>query len=184
MILERIPGFAICAHCGAKQRLRACKGCGLLTCGECGGGEVCVACHRGRLARIDRALRRMRVQQTLQRVAVVACVTLSGLAGVGAALLPESSPALFEDPHMALVAHGEVRFVGDVVQAYSDAHGTTCLPSLGTLRAQGWLLQPATDPWGQALLYGCVESPRAFVVMSKGADREIGTADDLIFTSP
>jgi hypothetical protein len=148
------------------------------------GSIECVVCYRERVAAVRREIRRATVVQVARRAAVVGCVAVSGAAAAGAALLPEARLPVAADPHVTFVARGEVRFVGDAVQRYSDAHGATCPGSLANLRKEGYLLIAPVDPWGEPLLYGCVESPRAFVILSKGADREVGTEDDLIFTSP
>jgi hypothetical protein len=144
----------------------------------------CVQCYRERMIALKRAMRRVALRHAARRVGVVGCVALSGAAAVGAALLPETSPVLFSDPHTEIVARGEVRFVGDAVQRYTETHGASCPSSLGDLRREGYLLAAPVDPWGQPLLYGCVEGPRAFVVMSKGPDQTLGTLDDLVFASP
>jgi hypothetical protein len=143
----------------------------------------CVVCYRERLIAMKRTIRRERLSALARRAAVVTCVALSGAAAAGAALLPEAPMPSANDPHLSIVARGEVRFIGDAVQRYSDAHGAGCPVSLGELRREGYLLVAPIDPWGEPLLYGCVETPRAFVVLSKGPDHEVGTDDDLLFTS-
>jgi hypothetical protein len=141
-----------------------------------------VVCWRERQAAIRKVLRKQELGNVARRAAVVACVALSGAAAAGAALMPQAHFVTAQDPHLAIVARGEVSFIADAVQRYSDAHGATCPRSLGELRKDGYLLVAPVDPWGEPLLYGCVESPRAFVVMSKGPDHEVGTDDDLLFT--
>ncbi|HEY7956223.1 MAG TPA: hypothetical protein VII38_13065 [Polyangia bacterium] len=184
MHIDRIPGFAICGHCGGRRGLSACGGCGLITCADCRGDGECVVCWRERLLAQRREARRRRLADLGRRAAVIACVAVSGAAAVGAALLPSAVPDGFGDPHALYVARSEVRFVGDAVTRFSDAHEGRCPASLGELRASGYLLAAPVDPWGEPLLYGCVDGPRAFVVISKGPDRQMGTDDDLMFASP
>lgn len=184
MHIDRIPGFAICGHCGGRRKLGACGGCGLITCAECRGDGECIVCWRERLRAERREARRRRLSELGRRAAVIACVAVSGAAAVGASFLPEPPSDGFGDPHALYVAHAEVRFVGDAVVRYSDMHGGRCPASLGTLRASGYLMSAPIDPWGEPLLYGCVDGPRAFVIISKGPDRQMGTDDDLMFGSP
>jgi hypothetical protein len=108
----------------------------------------------------------------------------SGLAAVGAALLPDHGTAVFADPHAVMVARGQVRFVSEAVVRFSDTQNQRCPASLATLEREGYLLAAPIDPWGEPLLYGCVEAPRAFVVMSKGPDRQVGTEDDVMIAEP
>jgi len=131
-----------------------------------------------------RIVRRMRLRAAARTAGVVTCLMASGMAAVGAALLPDPARPAEGDAHLALVARGELRFVGDAVEHWAESHGQTCPPSLAALRRDGYLLAAPIDPWGEQLLFGCVEGPRAFVVMSKGADREAGTDDDLMFAAP
>ncbi len=130
------------------------------------------------------AARRARWQAVVRHAGVVACVAACGLGAVGAAMLPDAPPPLESDAHLVIVARGEARFVGDAVDRYAAAHGASCPSSLESLRNEGYLLGPPIDPWGEPLLFGCVEGPRAFVVMSKGPDRMAGTDDDIIFAAP
>jgi hypothetical protein len=88
---DRIPGFAICARCGVRRNLASCSRCGLLVCGECRGQVECAVCHGERQAASRLAERRARMREVGRRAAVVALVAVSGVTGLGAALLPESS---------------------------------------------------------------------------------------------
>jgi hypothetical protein len=115
---------------------------------------------------------------------VIGGIALSGIGVAGAALLPGSGLPGLDDGRLTLVARGEVRFVGESLLRYSDAHGATCPASLDELRKAGYIMSAPVDPWGEPLLFGCVEGPRAFVILSKGHDREVGTDDDVLFTSP
>jgi len=142
-----------------------------------------VVCYRERMQALKAAARKQQLGTLARRGAVIGCVALSCAAAAGAAAWPDGPSPSVSDPHLSIVARGEVSFIAGAVQAYSDAHGATCPPSLGDLRKGGYLLVAPIDPWGETLLYGCVESPRAFVVLSKGPDREVGTNDDLVFTS-
>ena len=54
---------------------------------------------------------------------------------------------------------------------------TRCEPKANRLTFIGSTQRPP-------LLFGCVDGPRAYVVLSKGPDREVGTPDDLIVTAP
>jgi hypothetical protein len=193
---ERIPGFAICGRCGVRDGLRACSRCGLLTCRTCRGeetdrtwlatGEVdfeCAVCTSERLAELVRVARRRRWRRIGHQMGVFACAASIGLAAVGAALLPDPQPPPL-DEHDQVVARGQVRFVSDAIERWSDAHRARCPASLDALRQEGFLVAPAVDPWDEPLLYGCVESPRTFVVVSKGPDRRAGTADDIVFSVP
>jgi hypothetical protein len=116
---------------------------------------------------------------------VVACVAFSGVAAVGAALLPDTPRNVFASaPHLRIVARGQVRYVAEAVERWSEQHGGGCPSSLQELRAEGFLTEgfliaPPLDPWGEPLLFGCVPRPRAYVVLSKGADHTAGTDDDL-----
>jgi hypothetical protein len=185
VLTERVPGFAICAHCGARRSLRACSACGLLVCPECRAPDRCVVCHCERVERERRARRRAALETAGRRAGVVACVAFSGLAAVGAALLPDAPPTSFAgEPHLRLVAHGQVRFVADAVQHWSETRGGGCPDSLRELRAEGFLISPPVDPWGEPLLLGCIAEPHAWVVMSKGPDRLAGTADDITYARP
>jgi hypothetical protein len=136
------------------------------------------------MERERRALRRARLERAARRIGVVSCVAFSGVAAVGAALLPDAPQPFGGDPHLAIVAHGQVRFVGDAVLRFTDSRAGQCPSSLRELRREGFLIAPPIDPWGEPLLFGCVEQPRAFVVLSKGADRLAGTEDDVIFATP
>jgi hypothetical protein len=180
---NRIPGFAICARCGSKNALAACFRCGLLMCKECRGGGECVLCYREELMVHVRAERQRRLRRLGHQVGVAACVAATVLAGVGAAFLPDP-PSPGNASHNAVVARGEVRFVANAVVHYWGSHGSTCPPSLGELQRQGYLVAPPIDPWGEPLLYGCIEAPRSFVVLSKGPDRLAGTADDVALAVP
>jgi hypothetical protein len=144
----------------------------------------CAVCFLERKRAAGRMLRRLRLRGALRTAGVVTCLAASGLAAVGAALLPEPAHPVDADVHLLIVARGELRFVGDAVERWADEHGQTCPPSLSELRREGFLLAAPNDPWGEPLLFGCVEGPRAFVVMSKGPDREAGTDDDLMFAAP
>jgi hypothetical protein len=181
---HRIPGFAICARCGGKNALAPCYHCGLLVCKECRGGGECVLCYREELLSHLRQERSRRLRRIGHQVGVGACIAATALAGVGAALLPDPPLPESGEGHSAYVARGEVRFVADAVGRYWDVHGATCPPSLGELRREGFLVSAPVDPWGEPLLYGCIEAPRSFVVLSKGADRLAGTADDIAVTLP
>lgn len=185
MLTERIPGFAICAHCGARRGLGACPACGLLVCPECRGPDRCVVCHCERVERERRARRRAALERAGRRAGVIACVAFSGVAAVGAALLPDAPPMSFAaDPHLRIVAHGQVRFVADAVQKWAEVRGGGCPASLHDLRSDGFLVAAPVDPWGEPLLFGCVSEPHAWVVMSKGPDRLAGTDDDVTFARP
>ena len=184
MYTDRIPGFAICARCGARASIAPCFRCGLLMCKDCRGGGECVLCYREQLAAEARARRNQRVRSVAHHAGVAACIAATALAGVGAALIPDPPLPLGTEGHATIVARGEVRFVADAVQHYWNTHGAICPPSLGELRAEGYLLAPPVDPWGEPLLYGCIDAPRSFVVLSKGPDRIAGTADDVAFAAP
>jgi hypothetical protein len=183
--IDRIPGFAICGCCAGRGPLVPCAQCGILTCRECGGGAgACRACRDDRARAEERERRMQRVAAGLRVAGVVACIGASGMAAVGAALLPDEELVGPTAAHMAIVARGEVRFVGDAVERWSTLHGAVCPSSLGELRREGLLLSAPVDPWGEPLVFGCVDGPRAYVVLSKGPDREAGTADDLMFAWP
>lgn len=184
MHIERIPGFAICAECGARNRLGPCAACGMLTCADCRGQDDCVVCFRERVERVRRAVRRAAVRQSFRRAGVVMAVSFCGLAALGASFLPEPRPVAYHDPHLVLVARAGVRFVADAVLRWSDANGARCPDGLGALRRGGYLLAPPIDPWGETLLFGCAEAPRSFVVVSKGPDRELGSDDDVLLAFP
>jgi hypothetical protein len=181
---DRIPGFAICAHCSGRCRLAACRSCGLLTCAECRGGGQCILCFREREAIVRRFRRRERLRTFAQRSLVVACVGLSGFTVAGAALLPLASPELLSDPHADVVARGQARVVAGAVGQYLDEHSGACPSALHVLSDAGYLVSPPIDPWGEPLLFGCVDQTRSFVILSKGADREVGTPDDVMVSSP
>jgi hypothetical protein len=183
---DRIPGFAICGRCGARHDLAPCWACGLITCSACRGDGQCAVCRRERQLAHARAIRQRTLRRLGHRLGVAACVVATGLAAVGAALIPEppGAPGFESDAHNEIVARGEVRFVGEAIDRWSLAHAGTCPPSLGALRSEGYLVAPAIDPWGEPLLYGCVEQPHAFVVLSKGPDHRVGTHDDVVFATP
>jgi hypothetical protein len=181
---HRVPGFAICARCGGRNQLDACYRCGMLMCKECRGGGACILCHRDEQAARARAERNRRLRLVGHRAGVAACIAATGMAGVGAALIPDRPSGLGSDGHTMIVARGEVRFVADAVQRFWDTHGGTCPASLGELRKEGYLLAAPVDPWGEPLLFGCIEAPRSFVILSKGPDRLAGTADDVAFAVP
>jgi hypothetical protein len=101
-----------------------------------------------------------------------------------AALLPEIPQSAPVSTQEQTVAEGELRFVGDAVLRYGATHGIACPPSLESLQAEGYLLANPVDPWGEPLVFGCVERPHAFVVLCKGPDRQAGTSDDLVFSVP
>jgi hypothetical protein len=180
----RIPGFAICARCGGKISLGPCHRCGLLVCRECRGGGECMLCCREELLARIRVDRHRRMRRLGHQVGVAACIAATALAGLGAALLPDPPLPVSSEGHGEAVARAEVRFVADAVERYFDSHGATCPPSLGELRREGYLAAPPVDPWGEPLLYGCMEAPRSFVVLSKGPDRLAGTADDVDVAVP
>jgi hypothetical protein len=177
---QRIPGFAICARCGSRRALASCQRCGLIVCKDCRGGGECILCYREELEARQRYQRVRRRKQVAHQLGVAACIAATAMAGIGAALLPDPPPP----PRQSLVARGEVRFVAQAVERYWDAHGGICPPSLGQLQEEGYLLGPPLDPWGEPLLYGCVESPRSFVILSKGADHLAGTDDDIALALP
>jgi hypothetical protein len=153
-------------------------------CQECRGGGECVLCHREEKLARARSERARRMRLLAHRVGVAACIAATALAGVGAAMIPDPPGPMGAEGHTVIVTRGEVRFVADAIERYWDTHGATCPPSLGELRKQGYLLAPPVDPWGEPLLYGCIETPRSFVVLSKGSDRLAGTADDIAFAVP
>jgi hypothetical protein len=156
----------------------------LLSCGDCRGAGQCITCYRERRERYRRVLRRQRMAALSQRAALFACIAMSGAAAVGVALLPDRSLCLYTSPHALIVARGQVRLVGEAVQRFADSHGDDCPASLGTVHRAGYLDAAPVDPWGEPLLYGCVDTPRAFVVLSKGPDQQPGTDDDLMYSSP
>jgi len=86
---DRIPGFAICARCGVRRQLAACRTCGLLVCADCRGTRECAVCHFERLAAERRTQRRARLKELGRRAAVVGLVAASGATGLGAAFLPD-----------------------------------------------------------------------------------------------
>jgi hypothetical protein len=180
---ERIPGFAICARCGTNRGLGACHRCGLLVCRECRGDGECVFCHREQRAAEARQRNRERLRLVAHRAGVAACIAAATLAAVGAALIPDP-PVGDREAHAMIVARGQVGFVAEAVGRYWSAHGDTCPASLAQLRIEGFLASPPIDPWGEPLLYGCIDSPRSFVVLSKGPDRLAGTADDISIAAP
>jgi hypothetical protein len=153
-------------------------------CRDCCGGGECILCHQEELAAEVRAERNRRLRVLGHRAGVTACVAATALAGIGAALIPDPPLPVGSEGHTLIVARGEVRFVADAVERYWNSHGATCPPSLGELRREGFLLAAPVDPWGEPLLYGCIESPRSFVVLSKGPDRLAGTADDVVLAVP
>jgi hypothetical protein len=181
---DRIPGFAICARCGGRSALGPCYRCGLLMCRECRGQGECVICRRDALTMRMRLQRREKLRRFGHRAGVGACIAATALAGVGAALIPDPPLVAGNDGHAQIVARGEVRFVADAVQRYWESHAATCPASLGELRAEGYLLAAPVDPWGEPLLFGCIDEPRSFVVLSKGPDRLAGTVDDISFATP
>ena len=85
---DRIPGFAICARCGARRRLASCTSCGTLVCGDCRGAGECAVCRCERNAALAQQRRRARLRELGRRAAVVAMVAVSGMTGIGAALMP------------------------------------------------------------------------------------------------
>ena len=89
MKTDRIPGFAICAQCGVRNKLANCRSCGLLTCTGCRGGGQCILCFRERAASTRRLLRRERVVRFARRVVVIACVAISGFTAASAALFAD-----------------------------------------------------------------------------------------------
>lgn len=86
---DRIPGFAVCARCGIRRQLAACKSCGLLVCVECRGQRECAVCHFERVEAARRQERRTRLRELGRRAAVVTLVAASGATGLGAAFLPD-----------------------------------------------------------------------------------------------
>jgi len=183
VLTDRIPGFAICSHCAGHRPLAACEGCGLLACRDCRGAGQCITCYRERRARLRRAQRQKRLTEAARNAALFACIATSGVAAVAAAMLPDSALCVSGTPHAVQVARGRVRLVGQAVQHFVEVTGGTCPASLGTLRRAGFLAAPAIDPWGEPLLYGCVDTPSAFVVLSTGPDQIPGTDDDLLYSS-
>jgi hypothetical protein len=153
-------------------------------CKLCRGRGECALCRRELYAAARRRERRRSLARVGHRAGIGACIAATALAGVGAALIPETPPPSMLEAHTVIVARGEVRFVADAVARWADHHGSLCPPSLGTLRQEGYLMAPALDPWGEPLLYGCVDQPRSFVVLSKGPDRQAGTVDDITFSVP
>jgi hypothetical protein len=141
-------------------------------------------CFLERKRAAERLLRRLRLRSAARTAGVVACLAASGLAAVGAALIPEPPHPLEGEAHLMLVARGELRFVADAVERWAADHGQECPPSLAALRRDGFLITAPIDPWGEPLMFGCVEGPRAFVVLSKGPDRQTGTDDDLMLAAP
>jgi hypothetical protein len=85
---DRIPGFAICARCGARQLLAPCPACGILVCGDCRGVRECAVCRGERLAAVEQERRRARRREVARRAAVVAMVAASGVTGLSAAFIP------------------------------------------------------------------------------------------------
>jgi hypothetical protein len=153
-------------------------------CRDCRGGGECVLCYREELIARARAERNRKLRVVGHRAGVAACIAATALAGIGAALIPDPPLPAGPEGHTTIVARGEVRFVADAVERYWNSHGATCPPSLGELRHEGFLLAAPVDPWGEPLLYGCIEAPRSFVVLSKGPDRLAGTADDVALAVP
>jgi hypothetical protein len=129
-------------------------------------------CYVERVTCAVRAARRNRLVEWGRHAMIGLCLATSGTAGLGMALLP--IPARLESDVSLVVARTEVRVVGDAIDAYAATHGDLCPSSLLAVDVT------ATDPWGEQLLFGCVERPRSFLVVSKGPDRELGTGDDLV----
>ena len=138
---DRIPGFAICACCGSRRALASCHDCGLLACTDCRGERACAACHRERQDAAARSRRRARIAELGRRTALVALVGVSGIAGMGAATLPEFMPSPFV--------------------AQRDSHHVTLdqprqLPPIAAVTA-----------WGQPVLlhcYACGDGITCFVI--------------------
>lgn len=151
-------------------------------CRDCRGSGECVLCCREEVESRQRLERLRRWKQVGHQVGVAACIAATAMAGVGAALLPDPPPS--PGVHQALAAHAQVRFIADAVERYWDSHDQTCPPSLGQLQEEGYLLGSTVDPWGEPLLFGCIESPRSFVILSRGADHLAGTADDVALALP
>jgi hypothetical protein len=128
--------------------------------------------------------RRNHATQIIREASIFGCIVIAGSLGLLAALLPELPQRTSSSMREQSVAEGELRFVGDAVLRYGAAHDAACPPSLQSLKEEGYLLANPIDPWGEPLLFSCVEQPHAFVVVCKGPDLQAGTSDDLVFAIP
>jgi hypothetical protein len=138
---DRIPGFAICARCGVRRNLASCSRCGLLVCSDCRGHVECAVCYGERLVESRRAERRARLRELGRRAAVVALVTASGVTGLGAALLPQSTLCMAGDAGVA---------------------GSPIDPGPAELRLEPMpnpmpTPHPRTAAWGEPLMFRCYE---------------------------
>jgi hypothetical protein len=131
-------------------------------------------CARERTLAARRVLARARWRALGQRVCAVAAT--AGACALGfVAALRLGDPALA--PHAQVVARAEVRVVARALSRYVEDH--PCPDSLTELADEGYLFGEPVDPWGGRLVFGCLTAPRQVVVVSRGADRALGTADDV-----
>jgi hypothetical protein len=133
---DRIPGFAICARCGARRLLGSCPSCGLLVCGDCRGARECAVCHGERAVLSARYQRRAQRREVGKRAAVVAMVAVSGVTGLSAAFIPAGP-----------MCTGALAPVAVELRVGADTKMTTPVA-----------LEAAPPPWNEALGFHCFQA--------------------------
>jgi hypothetical protein len=104
-------------------------------CGDCRGPVECAVCHGERIAASRRAARRAQLRELGRRAAVVSLVAASGVAGLGAALLPESG----------------------LCMAGGMSGAALVDPGPAELRLEPMPAHARTAAWGEPLMFRCAE---------------------------
>jgi hypothetical protein len=74
-----------------------------------------------------------------------------------------------------------IKSVEQALVAYQTDHSDLCPRQLDDLYAQGYLTKAPRDPWGEPLVFRCPgeHNQDGADIVSKGKDKQLGTADDI-----